>query len=64
LFSSFGGSNFGFWDPVILADLGWSLMLTGLVVLTGKIASLVTPFLGLILELEGGGFRQLFLAFR
>lgn len=33
---SFGGSNFGFWDPIRLPGLGWSLMLMGLVALIGK----------------------------
>lgn len=61
---SFGGSNLGFWDPVVLGGLGWSLMLVDLLGLTGKTTWLVTSFLGLIVDLEGGGFRQLFLDFR
>lgn len=46
LLPSFGGSNFGLWDLVILAGLDCSLMLMDLVVLTGKATWLVTSFLG------------------
>ena len=46
LLPSFGGSNFGLWDLVILAGLDCSLMLMDLVALTGKATWLVTSFLG------------------